>query len=378
MKQQISNTRQSNFELMRIISMFMILVWHIIIFKYLLVDTTGTIRLIIDALKSFCNVHVNSFALVLGYFQCNKNMKITKMISIVNASWFYRIIFTIISILLGLSTLSALNIFKNCFIISLQGEYWFIACYLVTYCLSPFLNKLIKTLSKQQMQILLIILFILFSIIPTISNQNFNSTNQGYSATHFIFLYFIGAYIKMYNPKQSHWFKKMSTKKYRISLIGIFFLCYFINFAMHIAAGKLLMMGTGLKHEIGSILQSAFWAYDNPFIIIESIAYFLIFSTLTLKSNIINKISSTTIGIYLIHDNPFIKILLYNKIMVLSEKTISNWTIFPWIIGWAILIFITCSIIEMIRQKIIAFFNRKSKYISQYNKLDTLISNYLN
>lgn len=373
------NTRQSNFELMRIISMYMILVWHIIIFKYLLVDTTGTIRFMTDALKSFCNSHVNSFALVLGYFQCNKNMKVSKILSIINASWFYRIMFIILSILLGFSTLNALNIVKNCFIIPLNGEYWFIACYLITYCLSPFLNKLIKTMSKKQMKILLIILFVTFSIIPTITNQNFNSTEQGYSVAHFIFLYFIGSYIKLYNPKESHYLKKVSMKKYRIFLIVIFLSCYFLNFGIHIVAGSLLNAGLGLKHDIGNTLQSAFWAYDNPIIIIESIAYFLFFSTITLKNNnIINKISSTTIGVYLIHDNPFVKPILYNKIMTLSKNTISNWTIFPWIIGWALLIFITCAIIEIVRQKAVALLFNKRKTNDLYKKMDTIASGYLN
>lgn len=377
--QKQKNIRQSNFELMRIISMLMILIWHIIIFKYLLVDTTGIIRIIIDALKSLCNVHVNSFALVLGYFQCNKKLKFKRIMSIINASWFYRILFFILGSILGLTALNGLNIMKNCFIIPLNGEYWFIACYLTTYCLSPFINKLIKSMSKKQMKVLLIMLLIMFSIIPTISNQKFNSTNQGYSVTHFIFLYLIGAFVRLYNPKEEPFFKKMSLNKYRISLVGIFLLCYTTNFAIHIFAGKISVMGLGIKHEIGNILQSAFWAYDNPLIIIESVAYFLIFSTLKINNNnIINSISSTTIGVYLIHDNPFIKSLLYNRMMTLSNKMLSNWTIFPWIIGWALLIFICCSILEIIRQRTISFLSNKRKSTSLYCKIDTTISNYIN
>ena len=39
--------RQSNFELMRIVSMFMIVVWHIIIHGKLLDNSTGTIHILL-------------------------------------------------------------------------------------------------------------------------------------------------------------------------------------------------------------------------------------------------------------------------------------------------------------------------------------------
>ena len=61
--------RQSNFELMRIISMFMIVMWHVIISGVGLSQANNTLTLFLDIIKSVLVVHVNSFVLVTGYFQ---------------------------------------------------------------------------------------------------------------------------------------------------------------------------------------------------------------------------------------------------------------------------------------------------------------------
>ena len=60
--------RQSNFELMRIVSMFMIVVWHFIMHSNLLARTSGALNLFLNFIYIAFSVHVNSFILVNGYF----------------------------------------------------------------------------------------------------------------------------------------------------------------------------------------------------------------------------------------------------------------------------------------------------------------------
>jgi len=70
--------RQSNFELMRIVSMIMIVLWHIIIHGHLIDNTTGGINLFLNLILCLCIVHVNSFVLVTGYFQYDKEFSLKK------------------------------------------------------------------------------------------------------------------------------------------------------------------------------------------------------------------------------------------------------------------------------------------------------------
>ena len=65
---EVKRERLSNFELMRIISMFMIVVWHLITRSNILDHCSETIYLILKLLQYFTIVHVNSFILVTGYF----------------------------------------------------------------------------------------------------------------------------------------------------------------------------------------------------------------------------------------------------------------------------------------------------------------------
>ena len=57
--------RQSNFELMRIVSMLFIIIWHIIVHGGI-INCTGTLKLVIDFIYLFTVVHVNSFVLLTG------------------------------------------------------------------------------------------------------------------------------------------------------------------------------------------------------------------------------------------------------------------------------------------------------------------------
>ena len=76
-------TRESNFELMRIISMFMIVLWHVIIHGRLLGSSTGLTNLIYNLLLCVFIVHVNSSQAVMmprhlrsypqNYFPDNRN-----------------------------------------------------------------------------------------------------------------------------------------------------------------------------------------------------------------------------------------------------------------------------------------------------------------
>ena len=63
---QLKKERDSNFELMRIISMFMIVLWHIIIHGKLIYMTEEATNLIYNLLLCLFVVHVNSFVLVTG------------------------------------------------------------------------------------------------------------------------------------------------------------------------------------------------------------------------------------------------------------------------------------------------------------------------
>lgn len=367
--------RNSNFELMRIISMFMIIVWHFIFHSKILNITNGTLNLIIYFIYIIISIHVNSFILVSGYFQYNKKFKPNKIISLITTTWFYKIIYAIIFSVTGVVTIT-----KTEMLFFLQpfnfnygfGEfYWFINMYIFLYLLSPFINKLIEILSQKQHKTLIILLFIMLSIVPTVT-LNSTLSNNGYTISTFVMLYIIGAYFGKYRLKENYHFKNYSKNKYQLLILIFFIISIFLSITPKIITDYFENTNIEILEYIKYLFGLKLIDYASPVIIIESILYLLLFETLNFKNKFINKVASLTFGIYLIHENNFLVSYLYNKLSIFVNDIIYPNIIIK-MIFYSIITFILSAIIEYIRQLF-------SKLISKtriYKKFINKIKNYI-
>lgn len=363
MKKEVLN-RKSNYELMRITSMIFIVIYHIIMHCCFESKSTGSMSIIINFINALIVVHVNSFILLTGYFQCKTKLKLSRVISLNNAAWFYKALFLLIVIILSTclgiklaNHITTIEFIKTILPID-YGIYWFLECYLAIYLLSPILNKVILNCTKKQLQKIIIIIFILFSIISTLTMDEVIYTRSGHSIASFILLYFIGAYLRLYPMNENYFFKIFTdTAKKTIYLIA-FLSCACLSLLCHIAYTKMSGLHP-LFNEIGLILNYSFFSFASPIVIIQSIFYFLFFSTLNINSKFINKISKSTFGVYLIHENIYVrdniyKWLGYTKINIITPKVVIITII------TAIVMFLVCTVMEQIRQKIFNFiYNRK-------------------
>lgn len=368
--------RLSNFELLRIISMLMIIIWHIFIYGVDMNVASPYYKFYFDIFRSIMVVHVNSYVLLTGYFQVTQKFKLSKVIQINNATLFYKIIFFIIFGIIGIAEVNSISILRNFFPLDLEN-YWFIRIYILLYLLSPFYNEYINSIDKTKHKKLLILLFILFSIISTFTNQEAtvdNTVNYGYSIVSFTFLYFIGAYLRKY-PIEKTYIGKRFTKNFQwLMFIFAFFAFALINFSIHFTSNDMINMGNGLINYIGKIIYISFNQYDNPLVLIGSVCYFFIFYFMKFKSKIINFISKACIGIYLFHENIFFRTNCYNLFNFPKEFTSRNIFVKIFLVG--IIIFFLGFLIETSRQFIFKFiYNRKlsKKFRVKYrNFIDSL------
>lgn len=359
--------RDSNYELMRISSMFMIILWHILQHGHVETNATGLVSAIAFLLKAIVVVHVNSYVLVTGYYQCKTKFKLKKLISLNNASWFYRVFFMILFLGIGYIEVGKVEFLQMIFPIDFSA-YWFVKTYLLLYCFSPFLNILIEHLSKKKFQILLCVSFMIFSVLPTISMQMIYYNAGGFSLTTFVLLYLLGAYYRNYPIEKSRIFSVNTRRKNQLIFFLLFIVFFIVNYLFfHLGTS---MLGTGeITSYLGNTILLSNFSYDNPLVVIGALMYFFWFGTIHIKSKWINKISSLTLGIYLIHENPYIKGYLYSKLGFTTDKIYTGLKIFIKIFACAILIFIVCAIIEWIRQwifkkgnqtRIVKWFQRKT------------------
>lgn len=349
--------RNSNFELLRIISMLFIILYHIIVHGHVIENCGNNgIKLIVLFIEYLTLVHVNSFVLVSGYFQSESKFKSSKVWQLINSSWFYRIVIIVFLSSFGYLSLSKIQFFKETFILDFYN-YWFIKCYIILYCLSPFINKLINNLERGEYFRLILVLSVIFSIIPFITGGK-AFENSGFTLYNFVYLYIIGGYLRKYSLKDCYLFRRCSKQLLQLILLFIFFASLAINICLLITANEIKSYNS-FFYEFAQNIITMSSLYSNPLVIIQSIAFFCLFETFNIKSNIINKISSLTFGIYLIHDNNFIRCSIY-KLLKIDNGIIYSYKFIIYIFIVMLFIFIICAIIEFFRQLLFTFIsNRK-------------------
>lgn len=353
-----NRVRNSNYELMRIVSMFLIVLCHVINLGHVLHNCVNpSLQLIFKFIMYFTIVHVNSFVLVSGYYQSTSTFKQSSVWSIINANWFYRIVIMVLFLILGFINVDKVTFIKEAFPLNIN-EYWFIRNYILLYCLSPFINMALNSFDKKGFKKLLLVLFIIFSLIPTFTGNNFLN-NNGYTLYSFVCLYIVGAYLRRYPLEKSYLFKNTSKGLYQLILLFTFFFMLIANFVNTSFFSFILKYNPVIK-EFGGYIVNTRLSYSNPFIVIQSIAYFLFFGTLTIKNNkVINKLASLTFGVYLIHENNFVRSLLYTWIGIDGHK-IYSYSFLINVFCSAIGIYVVCSLIEFLRQILFKFiYDRK-------------------
>ena len=209
-------------------------------------------------------------------------------------------------------------------------------------------------------------MLILYSFIPFITKGDI-IYNIGSSIAHFCVLYFIGAYLAKYPISENYHFKLYSKNKLQLIMFLGFTCSILLNFGVFNLGTFFKSFGNQFLIDLGNSFDLTISTYSLPFTLLQTIFYFLWFGTLNIKSKIINLIGPLTFGVYLIHDNDFIRPWLYKFLEINNGSVITSYTIFIRIIICTFIIFIVCAFVEFIRQKIFKFIeNRKiSRTISK-------------
>ncbi|EOL42791.1 acyltransferase [Enterococcus caccae] len=330
--------RKSNFELFRILSAFMIVMHHYVVHSEWNFGENLSIKpIFLDIVGSAGKFGVNCFLLISGYFLVNKAFKPKKLLNLWLQVFFYSICIFLIFAFFGKDP-SILNV-KNLIVVSFPitfQQYWFISSYVLLYCLSPFLNILVVNMKKKQHVFLLIFLLMYLSIKPVISLlvMNHGGTESG---MWFSFIYLIAAYIKMY-PES---FAK-SSKSYFIKSVVVFAIIIFliVLLAVHNDQSE-NVLSKGLLMDI-----------QSPLYLLLAILLFCGFKNWDVgEIPVVNLFGSATLGVYLIHDNNYIRYYLW-KVLTAFKVSYNGINLVLTSALIIIIVYIVCSIIDILRQKL--------------------------
>ncbi len=354
----MNKERQSNFELLRIVSIFLIITGHIIVHGRIFSNLPDPYPLISNIIMAIVIVHVNSLVFVTGYFNGDKkDIGLKKVFKLIGTSWFYKSLIVLIFLIWGITEISNKTILEELLPLDVNN-YWFLNCYLILYILSPYLNKIIDKMEKKEFSRFIIIQIILLSIIPIITDSRFIQ-NTGYSIINFILIYYLGAYFKRYPLRESKLFKNISKIKLRFVFIILFFVLASINIGLYYLGDVIIKSNNELLLSIGTAFRNSFLFYSNPIIILQSCVYCFFFESLNIKSKFINWLASYTFVVYIIHDNALIRSKVYEWLDV-TRYGASKRALIVLIVS-ALIIYICCIVIETIRRMIFKVFKNKEE-----------------
>lgn len=325
--------RSSNLELLRIVSMFFIVSSHFGVHGgFNLMEKPFIINKIIVQLNSAGKFGVNLFVLITGYFLITGKFSLKKLINLMFETWFYSIFIMLIFLIFPLGiNVGIKSVIKSCLPI-IYSSYWFITTYIILYIFVPFINSFINKISQKEYLKLLFLLIMFCSFIPTFTKATFAFSDLSY----FLLLYLVGGYIRLYPNKY--------TEKTVLNFL------YGIVFYLLICISIIVFDALGEKYQIFSRGATYFFGQQSFPLFISSVGIFLGFKNLKIKNiKIINMISSTTLGIYLIHDNFFVREFLWLKFFKVSEHFYDKYLLF-YSLKIILLVFFVCMIIDFIRQ----------------------------
>ena len=197
-----SKQRNSSIELLRIISMVMIMFHHFAIhgnFDFATASVSVS-RMWLNLILMGGKISVDLFVLISGYFLISdtKALNLKRIFKLWGQVFFYSVVIYVITCAFGISQFSLTDLVKCIFPITFS-QWRFASTYFVLYFLHPFINKFLCSVSKKVYQSLLVLLIIFWSVIPTLTATQFESN----SLLWFMLLYAIAGYIKLYglNPK---------------------------------------------------------------------------------------------------------------------------------------------------------------------------------
>ena len=257
------------------------------------------------------------FVMLSGYFLINsKGLNFRRLFNLWTRMFFYSVIIYCMFLLSGLEVFSLKTAVKVLLPVT-KNQWWFASTYFVMYLIHPYVNRLLHSFTHEEYKKFLLSVMLYWCIIPALTNSDFGA-NQ---TINFMCLYSLAGYVRFYPDD----FKR----KY------IFYGLMFTGIFAVIVKKPMYLIGM-----------------MKPFTLLASLWLLISFSNLNIPhSKVINMIASATFGVYLIHDNNFVRPFIWKQLFRVASFQESQYLI-PYSLAVVLIVYISCTVLESIRSKI--------------------------
>jgi len=331
------NARQSNIELLRIVAMLLVVSHHVAYhgggdFPASVISVN---RIWNQAFTYVGKVGLDIFVIISGYFMAErKSLNISRVAKL----WLQMITYSLALFLIAVIFFGAASDVKYVVIACTPflSEQWpFVSAYMMMFILSPFINLLIRRLTKKQYRLLIAIIMIFWVMIPTLLTFKAESN-------YFVWvtaLYIIAAYVRLY-PED---FQKKSS----------FYMCGALIVTILSVLSALVFDLLGFKWGVFAEYATHFSDKQHLNVLLWAMFLFLAFKNLNVKdSSLINTIAGLMFGVFLLHDDFYSRELLWGKIFDNTMASGKAWYI-AYFLFETLSVLIVCSLVEWLRQNLL-------------------------
>lgn len=369
-KQSNLRQRESGIEALKIIAIFMIVLYHSTqtlnsqstIYAsqhYTLAQGMATAniqRIIILLFGNLASVGNMLFFICSAWFLCkSKKQHKRKLLYMLADVWVISIIWLIVILGMGFHISPKyliMELFPTTF-----GNNWYITAYAIFYLIYPGLNIIVDHLSQRQHLLTITIMWLMYFVLCWITGTIFFPSVLIFWLT----VYFVVAYVRNYlseafsNPK-------VLLTGLAIGLIGLIGMDLLTNFlALHIG-----VLNGKVNHWQG---------HNNPFAVLVSLSLFGLGKRRHWVSQPVNYIASLSLLMYVIHENLLFRTYVRPLYFIWVKETFGYGNILAWLLLFAVALFFAVMILgwlykESIQKKLYKLCDRV------YPKLKALVYRY--
>lgn len=313
-------TRNSSFELLRIILIIMILVEHGNMWFVGSGFTSESEHLAKCVVESVCIGSVNAFVLISGWFGIRRGLQ--KAPSLIFMLLFCTVPLLVLALILGWLPTASVASLEGVYEYLLGGNsYWFVIDYICLLIIAPILNEAIKTLDRRRLNTLLASGYAIILIYDFIFRAPVLGTEGGYSVIWFGFLYLLARYMRLYGSEllDRH--------------------CVLLLIASVTAQAVLFYFGfIGLR-------------YTNPLILAEAVSLIFIFRKWNFHSRAINYAATGCLMAYLLHMQPVL-IPYIRRFLITEYTTHGYWLYITEVLGLSIGVFLIAVMLDKMQSSL--------------------------
>lgn len=330
--------RNSTLELLRIISMALIVLHHYGRHGVAVYPETGlsSASFFLQMLLPCGKAGVDCFILLSGYFLSTMEMSWKRLVSFYAEVWFYSVGLFILMTALSLDHFTWKGLLESGLPLTFD-TYWFVSAYIVLFLASPYLNRLIIVLSCREHAYLIGLLLAVWCVWPTLLTQAPEMSALGWFSTLYLIAAFVRKYPQLLPTDRRFWAMVM------VSCV--------LAFALIVLGLDLLLKAVGKRGDAAFLLHDM----NRVPTFVMAVSLFLLFLNLPkTSSRFVNVLATSMLGVYLIHDHPYVRRYLWTRLFD-DSRHLHFPEIALYAVGSAAVVFVVCVIIDQIRSLIAGF-----------------------